>query len=590
MPGLRSKTRNLREEAIKTKSNRARISSEKNKKCKPAQKIEVQQKSKPKNCKKVQKRENVDSDEDGFVEIGERSDPRKRRDPSKWKRNLLAKAKRDNYKQQSTSSVPKCVHKRGHFKCSEISDEDVRFIRGIYAGHTKTVDQNRFILSQVIVDAVQRHRPRNGSRRQKSVTPSFFLRLKSAKRIRVCKVAFGTVLGVGRGRLSKLISFYNKNGEAKHESRGGDHKIAQFSSKRASVMGFIKKLKARESHYGRNKSRRLYLPHELKSIRNLCRIYNENHEKSKQVKYGFFRGIFINHFNLAFGTPRTDVCSFCLRIKHQLLIEKDPGKKQLIRTRLRIHKLKYKAFYKLLKDRKSHVKTMAGDCQQNQPLPKIPVQEAYFSRQLNMYNFTIAEYMSKDETSNFAYLWTEDESKKGSNQIASAVFHKLTNANYESKSIVRLFADGCGGQNKNVQMICMAAWWIIHRAPESVDRIQLVFPVTGHSFLPPDRVFGRIEKKIRKEEEIVSPEEYHKIIEMHESILRLGNDWEVYDWKKYAAEHLKSTAAFPFKISQTKIFEIVRSKSDSNSFQIKAEKSYRSVKSRFESICKKGSN
>lgn len=46
----------------------------------------------------------------------------------------------------------------------------------------------------------------------------------------------------------------------------------------------------------------------------------------------------------------------------------------------------------------------------------------------------------------------------------------------------------------------------------NVKTIELVFPVTGHSFIPPDRVFGNIEKKIRKGEVITTPDEYLDII------------------------------------------------------------------------------
>lgn len=48
----------------------------------------------------------LEEDEDGFAEIGDRSKPKKRRDPSKWKRNIEAKLKRDLYEQQSSSSIP----------------------------------------------------------------------------------------------------------------------------------------------------------------------------------------------------------------------------------------------------------------------------------------------------------------------------------------------------------------------------------------------------------------------------------------------------------------------------------------------------
>lgn len=390
-------------------------------------------------CKKINEHDDIGSDEDGFIEIGDRSKPPKRHDPSKWKRNVQAKIKRDIYEMQSSLSVPECLHKRAHFKCNEIRSEDVAFIRKIVAKQTTTHDQNQFMLTQLVVERVKRHRPRNDLRAKKNVCPSYFLRLKSGVRIRVCKVAFGKVFGVGPDRLTDLANFYDKTGEAKPESRGGDHKVKKYGPKRTSVIEFIKKLKARESHYGRNKSCKLYLPHELKSIENLCRIYNANQEPSNRVTYPFFKKIFRNNFNLAFGTPRTDVCCFCLRYKHLLLVETDPSKKQLIRARLRIHKLRSKGFYKLLKERKPRIKTMAGDCQQNQCLPKIPDQASYFSRQLNLYNFTMAENVDKDETLNFAYTWTEDQSRKGSNQIASAVFHKLTNTDFEGITIARLW-------------------------------------------------------------------------------------------------------------------------------------------------------
>lgn len=139
-------------------------------------------------------------------------------------------------------------------------------------------------------------------------------------------------------------------------------------------------------------------------------------------------------------------------------------------------------------------------------------------------------------------------------------------------------------------MLCMASWWLVNKAPKLVEEIEIVFPVTGHSFLPPDRVFGRIEKDIRKEEEILSPAEYHKIIEKHETIVQLGKSWKVFDWKKYAVERFKSAAALPFKISQTKIFKIRKSNIDSKAVQIKAEKNYRNADADYQSACKKGSN
>ena len=83
---------------------------------------------------------------------------------------------------------------------------------------------------------------------------------------------------------------------------------------------------------------------------------------------------------------------------------------------------------------------------------------------------------------------------------------------------MRLVADGCSGQNKNSTVIGMACHWLAVRAPPSVKRIELIFPMTGHSFLPPDRVFGNIEKVLKRKEVIADPSEYHAVFEQYATV------------------------------------------------------------------------
>lgn len=51
--------------------------------------------------------------------------------------------------------------------------------------------------------------------------------------------------------------------------------------------------------------------------------------------------------------------------------------------------------------------------------------------------------------------------------------------------------------------------------------MELVFPITGHSFMRPDRVFGNIEKQSRKIEVITSPEEFIAVISEHSTVTQL---------------------------------------------------------------------
>nr|CAD7420256.1 unnamed protein product [Timema poppensis] len=57
--------------------------------------------------------------------------------------------------------------------------------------------------------------------------------------------------------------------------------------------------------------------------------------------------------------------------------------------------------------------------------------------------------------------------------------------------------DGCGGQNKNSLIIGMASKWLLCHAPPQVQTLEFYFPVTGHSFIPADKLFARIEKRVK---------------------------------------------------------------------------------------------
>ncbi|KAJ8959776.1 hypothetical protein NQ314_006206 [Rhamnusium bicolor] len=61
----------------------------------------------------------------------------------------------------------------------------------------------------------------------------------------------------------------------------------------------------------------------------------------------------------------------------------------------------------------------------------------------------------------------------------------------------------------------------------------------GHSFMPPDRVFGHSEKVIRKQEKILSPEGYYDIFSHDATITQNGKDWSIKDFKSVSKSVLK---------------------------------------------------
>ncbi|RUS71034.1 hypothetical protein EGW08_021205 [Elysia chlorotica] len=88
--------------------------------------------------------------------------------------------------------------------------------------------------------------------------------------------------------------------------------------------------------------------------------------------------------------------------------------------------------------------------------------------------------------------------------------------------------------------------------------------VRGQSFLPADRVFGRIEKDLRQMDTILTPEDYHTFLQKHGTSNLYQRDWQAYDFKTAIASHVKQQRSF--KISEAKVLEI---KSDQLGFKVR---------------------
>lgn len=88
------------------------------------------------------------------------------------------------------------------------------------------------------------------------------------------------------------------------------------------------------------------------------------------------------------------------------------------------------------------------------------------------------------------YTRTEDLAGRGSVEVSSALLTHLDSLTYKDVTFLRLFCDGCGGQNKNSHLIPALYYWLKVKSPPGLQEVQLIFPVRGHSFLPTDRAFG----------------------------------------------------------------------------------------------------
>nr|CAH7763101.1 unnamed protein product [Callosobruchus chinensis] len=368
------------------------------------------------------------------------------------------------------------------------------------------------------------------------------------------------------------------SGKDIQENRGGDRRSAKNLTKRNNVIQFIGKLKAKESHYNRKKSRRLYLPANL-NITRRWKMYNSSTTENLKVKKSFFYTIFRNNFNIGFGSPASDVCSFCFRKKKELTYSEGSNKISIM-TELRVHKLRAKQFNLLMKEEVQHSQVFCFDLQQVQDLPKLPIGDAYYLRQLSFYNFCVTDYETQKP---IFYTWNETQAGRGANEVASALTNFLSCNVLPDCKVLRLFADGCAGQNKNSYVMYSLAVWLSNAAPTSVEEIRVTFPVRGHSFMPADRVFGRLEKRLRTIEVILNEQEYWSIFSEFGTVKVLGQDWSIEDYKGLDKDLKKLVGIKDMK-------RIIFKKDKNGLVKIKMEPNYRNddTSKKFEAITKKG--
>lgn len=457
--------------------------------------------------------------------------------PSLWKRNLVKKqrASGEEYKSISTNKIVpkrvtgpacKCI-----LKCfTKITDENKSLIINSFNAIGNKEKQDTFLCGLISVNNVQRHRPKvpGTPKIKKTVSCSYKIRLSNSEFI-VCKVAFCSLFGIGKSVVERLIN-HIKSYKASPEDLRGKH--TNRSNRISTDITFkinahINSFPKIQSHYSRSDNSNVkYLSPEL-NISKMYKLYLEKNEPEKFelikrgeknikpiVKYDYFSEHFKNNFNLSFGTPRTDTCQTCDRLKNVIDHETDQELKHQFESEKEIHISKAEMFYNDLKlfvekaKSNKEIEVLSFDFQQNMPLPHIPCGDVFYKRQIWVYNFCI--YSGKTGQS-YHYMYDESIAKKGKNDVISFIHDFLKNKLAPGVKNIYIFTDNCSSQNKNNSLF-QYLYTVIQSKMFNLEFITHRYPEPGHSFLPCDRCFALIEKVKRKVERIYLPETYKEIV------------------------------------------------------------------------------
>lgn len=324
-----------------------------------------------------------------------------------------------------------------------------------------------------------------------------------ATRREVCFKAFISVYSVSEKRIRR-IRHLKLVGKTPEDKRGKSISNTLSPEAHHAVHEHIKSFPLKQSHYCGKK--KYYLSADL-TLKKMWKLFKEGHAQFKISQTTYWR-IFRENFNYTFGRPQVDACCLCeelgVKIKSPHLNE---VAKRTAVAELLVHRRKAKKFYSALQHEKSqdgqketHVLSLAFDYMKTVSLPKVPVQELYYLRQLSVNIFGIHHIKDNKTT---IFLYHEGIAKKGPNEVCSFINEYLKSIP-DHYTELRLFCDNCGGQNKNQ---ALSRFCLYLTDSGRFNKVVQYFPLRGHSFLPCDRDFGLISKTLRNHDRIFTVHE-----------------------------------------------------------------------------------
>ena len=343
--------------------------------------------------------------------------------------------------------------------------------------------------------------------------------------IQVCRTAFLHIHDISNTRLRLQANRLrmSETGTPPGDKRGrhGTEPKQKITGARLQrVHEHITSLPTTSSHYTRAKSpHRLYLDG-CSSVKDLYSKYKcwmrDNEYQEELVKVGMYRKIFTQEYNIAFKPPKKDTCTTCDELNATITQKLENNEDvTALEERLELHKKVAKEGQELLKSQVDvkeieglSVRTVCMDLQQTLPCPRISTGLAYYLRKLWVYNFCIHDV---HEGRASMFVWDETTGGRGSDEVASCILKWLSLRSDEGQEfdVLRIFCDNCAGQNKNM-FVLLTALRMIHA--KKLFRVEIIFLVSGHSFLPCDRDFGVLEKKFRVHTDLLTTNNYAEVI------------------------------------------------------------------------------
>ena len=227
----------------------------------------------------------------------------------------------------------------------------------------------------------------------------------------------------------------------------------------------------------------------------MYRLYVElQRSKGKPcAKISKYRDVFLKEFNLGFFSPKKNQYDLCLSFS----ATPTPPQEQIQELGDHVKRKEtargYKASIKQLATADSSVVASCFDLQKVLPCPHGEASSFYYKRKLSVYNLTFNNMSSQDVQ---CFMWPEYVSARGSNQIASCLWHYIQVRADHGKTVFYFISDNCAGQNRN-RFVATMFWYCMKRMP-TVDKIEHGFLEVGHTQNKNDSVHSVIARAAKR--------------------------------------------------------------------------------------------
>ena len=395
-------------------------------------------------------------------------------------------------------------------KCFEkVGEEGVKCIFDSFWAIGDYNKQNEYLSSRIAVNKPKRKYTKKES--SDAVRYEYSVKFHDEEFV-ICRNAFHAVHGISAKRciIQQQRMRASTTGTPIADKRGQGPSANKITGPKLDcVYEHIESLPTTSSHYTRARC-----PHRkyLEAGGTIKLMYDkyefwmrEMHPDVEVVKLRFYEKIFTECYNIAFKLPKKDTCATCDKMKMDINDKKAKGEDvTALQTKLQGHKEHAALAQRLLSESYKNstppsimssdsTRVVAMDLQQNHPCPRISTSLAYYLRKLWVYNFCIYD-VTKGKASMF--VWDEVTGGRGSDEVASCLLKWVKKRQEEGEEfdVLRVFCDNSAGQNKNI-FVLLTALRMIHA--KLLFRVEFVFLVSGHSYMPCDRSFGNIEKKFK---------------------------------------------------------------------------------------------